>query len=80
MVGSTQDRTKGAKKNSPNMGVEARQTALKTLERELSDTEKQKGSLHDYLEKGIYSIETYLERSKILAERTESIKQAIEKK
>ncbi|GCL71748.1 recombinase family protein [Paenibacillus naphthalenovorans] len=68
------------RKNSPiNMGVEARQTALKTLERELSDTEKQKGSLHDYLEKGIYSVETYLERSKILAERTESIKQAIEK-
>jgi site-specific DNA recombinase len=45
------------------------QQALAALEKELVEIEKQKGRLHDFLERGIYDEETYLKRSQILAEK-----------
>jgi site-specific DNA recombinase len=54
-----------------------RQQALSALEKELVEIEKQKGRLHDFLERGIYDEETYLERSQTLAERYEKTKTAI---
>src|SRR5690606_9807050 len=55
-----------------------KQNEHKNIERELKELEKQKVRLHDFLERGIYDEETYLERSQNLAERIENTHQAIE--
>ena len=52
---------------------------LKQLEKESVTLAKQKENLHDLLEKGIYDIDTYLDRSKILAEKIDINQKAIEK-
>ncbi|WP_003545741.1 recombinase family protein [Desulfotomaculum nigrificans] len=57
--------------------VDLRQKALHRLEKELNDLYKQKDNLHNLLEKGVYSIDTFLERSNILAERIDDTKKAI---
>lgn len=57
--------------------VEIKEQAYKALQRELVELETQKGRLHDLLERGIYTEETYLERSQNLAERIEQTKRAI---
>lgn len=48
--------------------------AVQQLEKELQELEKQKGNLHDLLERGIYTVETFLERSTNLVQRTEEVK------
>ncbi len=53
------------------------QSALKKVNKELSEAEAQKQKLHDFLEQGIYDIETYLSRSKMLVDRMDSLTQAI---
>ncbi|TPG75487.1 recombinase family protein [Brevibacillus laterosporus] len=62
---------------APNNSIELKETALKSLRREADELENQKARLHDFLERGIYKEETYLERSHNLATRTEVVKQAI---
>ncbi|MCS7462875.1 hypothetical protein N0M98_22375 [Paenibacillus doosanensis] len=62
----------------PNVSLEAKRSSLKSLERELVELEKQKGSLHDFLERGVYTVEVYLERSQLLAHRHNAVKEAIE--
>ncbi|TCO79151.1 recombinase family protein [Marinisporobacter balticus] len=52
---------------------------LEHLEKEIVELEKQNGNLHDLLERGIYDIDTYLERSQNLADRIESTKLTIKK-
>lgn len=52
---------------------------LKQLEKESITLAKQKENLHDLLEKGIYDIDTYLDRSKVLADKIEINKNAINK-
>lgn len=39
------------------------------LQKECDELERQKGNLHDLLERGIYTVQTYLERTQTLAER-----------
>jgi len=51
--------------------------SLTKLERELAELNEQKNRLHDFLEKGIYSTEVFLERSQILAGRLEKTRQSI---
>ena len=51
--------------------------SLTKLNRELAELNEQKSRLHDFLEKGIYSTEVFLERSQIIAGRLESTRQAI---
>ena len=57
--------------------TDARQAALRSLERELKDLEGQKGKLHDFLERGIYDEDTYLERSQNLSDRIDATRSAI---
>ncbi|MGX4600295.1 recombinase family protein [Faecalimicrobium sp. JNUCC 81] len=52
---------------------------LHQLEKESITLVNQKENLHDLLEKGIYDVDTYLDRSKILTAKIENNKQAIEK-
>ena len=47
--------------------------ALDRHNAELETIKKQTGSLHDLLEQGVYSVETYLERQQALSERKEEI-------
>jgi site-specific DNA recombinase len=58
--------------------VELKMKAVQLLSKELDDLHKQKGRLHDFLERGIYDEETYLERSQHLAQRIEEAHQSIE--
>lgn len=57
---------------------ELKRTALVNLEKEKEELERQKAKLFDLLERGIYDDDTYLERSKNLAERIQSNKDRIE--
>lgn len=52
---------------------------LKQLEKESVTLSNQKENLHDLLEKGIYDVDTYLDRSKVLAQKIEVNEQSIEK-
>ena len=47
------------------------------LNKELSELNKQKNNLHDLLERGIYDVDTYLDRQKNIAERIETINKTI---
>jgi hypothetical protein len=58
--------------NKTDNVVSIKKHALQNLERELSELEKQKSRIHDLLERGIYTEETYLERSNNLSERIQS--------
>lgn len=53
------------------------ENALKKQELELQQLEKQLSNLHDLLERGVYSVDTFLERSKALADRISSAKNSI---
>ena len=51
---------------------------LSLLEKESQELNKQKNNLHDLLERGIYDVDTYLERTQILSKKSDANKQAIE--
>lgn len=59
---------KGKSKATPNFSA-----VLSGIEKEVNNLIRQKGSLHDFLERGVYDIDTYLERSKIIAERLKEL-------
>lgn len=48
--------------------------AVKKIDDELKTLEKQLDSLHDLLEQGVYTTQKFLERSKVLSERIESLR------
>jgi len=57
--------------------INVNEKSLKKLNEDLKVLEKQQDNLHDLLEQGVYSIETFLERSKTVAEKAESIQASI---
>lgn len=59
--------------------LEFQKKALQKLQKELKEAEDQKGRLHDLLEKGVYDVPTYLERSRVVADRLEALRKAIAK-
>ncbi|MET3937221.1 site-specific DNA recombinase [Paenibacillus sp. PvP094] len=71
------DQMKSAKEERTDQG-DVYISALKTIEKELSDISTQMDNLHDLLEQGIYSTEMFLERSKKLSERMAASKKAKE--
>ena len=50
---------------------------LSLLEKETIELQKQKNKLHDFLERGVYDIDTYLERTNVLRVKTEKNETAI---
>ncbi|MEN6413012.1 MAG: recombinase family protein [Veillonellales bacterium] len=64
-----------AKKNN-NMAC-LKEKELKKLQKERNELARQKDNLHDLLEKKVYDIETYLDRSKKLSERITNVDNAI---
>lgn len=70
-------------KKGNNLEVNLIKQSFKKIEDEIKTLEKQSSSLHDFLEQGVYSIETFLERSKILNEKINAAnndKQELEEK
>lgn len=59
--------------------LQSKESAIVNLNKELKELDGQKSRLHDFLERGIYDEETFLERSQQIAERSERAKQAIER-
>ncbi|MFZ3171212.1 MAG: recombinase family protein [Carboxydocellales bacterium] len=57
--------------------VEFRKKALSKLKKDLQEYEKQKANLHNFLERGIYTVDTYLERSAVIAEQLQTIRVSI---
>lgn len=51
---------------------------LAGIEKELEALKKQKNSLHDFLERGIYDVDTYIERSTVIAQRTKELNSQFE--
>jgi site-specific DNA recombinase len=58
-------------------GIKLRESAIDKKDKELGDLLKQKNSLHDFLEQGIYDIPTFQERQKNLIERINIIQDNI---
>jgi len=69
-----------SKKNKAkeNNLISIKEKQHQNLEKELAELEKQKNSLHDFLEKGIYDTATYLTRSRNISERIVNCLRAIE--
>ena len=64
--------------NSNNNRIDNLKHTLGLLEKEAQELNKQKNNLHDLLERGVYDIDTYLERTQILSDKTDENKKAIE--
>lgn len=60
-----------------NKQLEMLQNTLTTLDKEKTELDKQKNKLHDLLERGIYDVDTFLERQQTLANKKEEIEIAI---
>lgn len=65
-------------KSKANNTLRIHKLSLSRLKNELEELEKQKNNLHDLLERGIYNVDTYLERSQLLAQRIDDTKFNIE--
>lgn len=50
---------------------------INNLNKELTELDKQKNNLHDFLERGIYDVDTFLDRQKNISDRIELINKTI---
>ncbi|WIF96215.1 recombinase family protein [Caminicella sporogenes] len=62
------------KKQESNLEIDIIKKSIKSLDKELETLNKQSNSLHDLLEQGVYSVETFLERSKIINDKINIVK------
>lgn len=62
-----------SKEDNEDVQQELKRKAVKKLDEELLTLEKQLANIHDLLEQGIYSTDTFLERSRLISERTAAI-------
>lgn len=53
-------------------------TIVQDLEKQLADLEKQKNNLHDLLERGVYDVDTYLERNQNITRRISETRVALQ--
>jgi len=65
--------------NRSERNAELKQMAVNSFAKEREDLELQKGRLHDFLERGIYSEDVYLERSQGLAIRMDETNKSLER-
>lgn len=62
------------RENISNNEIEVKKLNIKRLEDEIKVLNKQMNNIHDFLEQGIYSTETFLERSKIINDKLTELK------
>lgn len=65
-------------KQQPSL-IPEKEIALKKHQKDLVTAEKQKDSLHDLLEQGVYTIDVFMERQAAIVDRIKQCKAAIEK-
>lgn len=53
----------------PTADFSVKEKVFENKQNEISDLQKQKSSLHDFLEKGVYDLDTFLERQKTIVGR-----------
>ncbi|PFE06004.1 recombinase family protein [Bacillus cereus] len=58
--------------------IKINQATLRKLEKELLDVQKQKNNLHDLLERGVYTVDMFLERSNVVSDRMNEITDMME--
>lgn len=63
------------KQTDGEKAVDMKQTALKHTDTVLADLEKRKNGIYDFLERGIYTTEEFLHRSRLISERIEQVKE-----
>ena len=68
-----------AKEQKSSASVEALEQAISATEAKIDSLEKQRGRLYDLLESGVYDTNTFIERSKSLADRLSEANADIEK-
>lgn len=68
---------RGKPKDEPM--IEAKQAVVNSIQRELDGLQKQKANLHDLVERGVYSVETFLERMQSLSQRISESTEAFER-
>ncbi|TCS95002.1 recombinase family protein [Hazenella coriacea] len=61
-----------------NGKIEVYQMTIDNIHQEIKNLQLQKGKLHDFLERGIYDEETYIERSKDIATRLNQARESLE--
>lgn len=66
------------KRDDRNINVNALEKQIEILEKEIKELNSQKLKLHDLLEQGVYDISTFIERSKVIADRLGTTNQSIE--
>lgn len=69
---------KSGKKTASTNKTEEHKETLRLINKELKASQVQKNRLHDFLEQGVYDIDTYLERSNIIKDKIEKLEQAHE--
>lgn len=67
-------------KSEAEQQTEIVKTLIKDLEKNLKSLHSQKSNLHDLLEKGVYDIPTFLERSNVLLEKIRNAENALKQK
>ena len=77
LVGYKIDISENDIKNNNSTAIKDYNKMLSNLEKELDELAKQKDGLHDFLEKRIYDIDTYLNRSKNISDRIDTINDSI---
>lgn len=65
-------------RTSTPSSIEDKRRMLKTVEQELASLEKQRSSVYDLLEQGVYDTDTFLDRSRAVAERLQATQKAHE--
>ncbi|GIN62736.1 serine recombinase [Robertmurraya siralis] len=65
-----------AKKKSDSL-IKAKEKALSELIKEKEEINKQKNNIHDLLEKGVYDIETFLQRQQVIKEKLNNLENKI---
>lgn len=68
----------GGKEHKAGSSLDIRRKAVRKLEAEITNLEKQRESLHDFLERGVYDTDTFLERGRSIASRKKQAETDIE--
>lgn len=65
------------KEQTPNEKVDNTQNQIKAVQRRLQALSQQRNRLHDFLEQGIYDVNTFMERQNILTKKREDAEQEL---
>lgn len=72
----------GSKASEQDAKMTSHTQAMQSIEKKLAQLRQQEDSIHNLLEQGVYTVETFLERSRYIADQQESLlqsKKALEK-